>query len=159
MTREELSKIVERAKCRVIGWEDARNDGHRLALSVMISTFDSSETAVLCEPSLARKSHRQADLVLIDPEIGVHVLEIKGVTLDQIEGMEAGGQLRIRYSSGIRRINPINQVKNAMFDVKDATVRAFGGDVRLPFKVLGDVSVYPSLIVDGPIWRTGILPE
>lgn len=134
MKRDELVRVVERARCRIIGWEDASNDGHRLALASLIRAFDNSESAVLCEPSLARKTNRPPDIVLIDPEIGVHVFEVKGVTLDQIEGLEAGGQLRIRYATNIRTRSPIVQVRNAMFDIKDATVRAFGDDVRLPFK-------------------------
>ena len=72
--------------------------------------------------------------MLIDPEVGVHVFEVKAVALDQIESLEAGGQLRIRYESNVRAINPVVQVRNAMFDIKDATVRAFAGEVRLPFK-------------------------
>ena len=134
MSPSELSKIVERAKCRVVGWEEAGNDGHRLSLATLIQAFNNSESALLCEPSLAKKTNRPPDIVLIDPEIGVHVFEIKGMSLSQIEGLEAGGQLRIRYANGVRNRNPIAQVRNAMFDIKDATVRAFGNDVHLPFK-------------------------
>ena len=123
MKRDQLEKIVERAKCRIIGWDEASNDGHRLALATLIEAFNNSETALLCEPSLARKTHRPPDIVLIDAEIGVHVFEIKAIPLDQIEGLEAGGQFRIRYPNGIRSRNPIAQVRNAMFDIKDATVR------------------------------------
>jgi hypothetical protein len=132
--RDELSKIVERAKCKIIGWDEASNDGHRLALATLIQAFDTTESALLCEPSLARKTNRPPDIVLIDPEIGVHVFEVKGIALDQIEGLEAGGQLRIRYSNGVRTRSPIAQVRNAMFDIKDATMRAFGDEVRLPLK-------------------------
>ncbi len=134
MTKGELARIARDAKCRLIGWEDAGNDGHRLTLATLIEAFDNSESALLCEPSLARKTNRPPDIVLIDPEIGVHVFEVKGMSLEQIEGLEAGGQLLIRYAAGLRKRNPITQVRNAMFDIKDATARAFDGDVQIPFK-------------------------
>lgn len=134
MTRAELAKVVEAAKCRVIGWEDARNDGHRAVLASLIQAFDDSASALLCEPSLARKTLRPPDIVLIDPEIGVHVVEVKGISLSQIEALVAGGQIQIRYDARVRTANPVIQVRNAMFDIKDATARAFTGEVRLPFK-------------------------
>jgi hypothetical protein len=134
VTKGELAKVVEAARCRVIGADDAGNDGHRRTLAVLARAFDHSESALLCEPSLARKTTRPPDVVLIDPEVGVHVFEVKAVALDQIEAMEAGGQLRIRYATGVRARNPIAQVRNAMFDVKDATARAFAGELRLPFR-------------------------
>ena len=58
MTRTELAKIVEKARCKIVGWEDAGNDGHRLALATLIRAFDHSESALLCEPSLARNTRR-----------------------------------------------------------------------------------------------------
>jgi hypothetical protein len=134
MKIQQLSKIVDRAKCKVVGWEEASNDGHRLALAVLIQTFDNTESAFLCEASLARKTDRPPDIVLIDPEIGVHVFEIKGMTLDGIESIEAGGQLRIRYANGVRNRSPINQVRTAMFDIKNATEKALDCDIRIPFE-------------------------
>ena len=49
------------------------------------------DSTILCEPSLARKTTRPPDVVFIDPLAGIHVLEVKGVTLDQIEALELGG--------------------------------------------------------------------
>ena len=134
MTPAELAKIVDGARCKIIGSEDAGNDGHRMVLAALIRAFNTSESALLCEPSLARKTRRPPDIVLIDPEVGVHVFEVKAIALDQIESLEAGGQMRIRYPMNVRNANPIVQVRNAMFDIKDATVRAFGGEIRLPLK-------------------------
>ncbi len=134
MNREQLAKIVQQSNCRVIGWEAVRNEGHRVSLAVLIQAFDNTESAVVCEPSLARKTTRPPDMVLIDPEIGVHVFEVKGMTLDGIEEIEAGGHLRIRYYNGPKSVSPIAQVRNAMFDIKDATARTIDGDVRFPFE-------------------------
>src|ERR1022692_1916720 len=134
MSGAELAKIVEDAHCKVVGWEDAGNEGHRISLAALIRAFDNSESALLCEPSLARKTNRPPDIVLIDPEVGVHVFEVKAIAIDQIERLGAGGQLRIRYDTNIRNVNPIVQVRNAMFDIKHAKVRAYGDDLQLPLK-------------------------
>lgn len=143
MDRAELSRIVESARCRVIGHEDAGSAGHRDALAALVRAFDSSESAILCEPSLARKSARPPDLVLIDPRIGVHVLEVKGIALDQIEGLDAGGVLRIRYPSGVRPRSAIAQARSAMFDIKDAAARHYAhGELRIAF---GFWVVFPSI--------------
>ena len=97
MRADELAKLVERARCRVFGHEDAGNDAHRGVLAALIRGFDHPDATVLCEPSLARKTTRPPDAVLIDPIAGVHVVEVKGVTLGQIEAIEPGGLLKIRY--------------------------------------------------------------
>ncbi len=49
----------------------------------MLDAFDNTESALLVEPSLSRKSDRPPDLVLIDPEVGVHVIEVKAFDLDR----------------------------------------------------------------------------
>lgn len=75
------------------------------------------------------------DVVLIDPEVGVHVVEVKGVTLDQVEVVEAGGVLPIRYKKPTARSsNVLKQARDAMFAIKDATARAFSGNLRLRFE-------------------------
>jgi len=100
----------------------------------LIQAFDNSESALLVEPSLSRKTNRPPDVVLIDPEIGVSVVEVKAMALNQIESIEPGGVLLIRYQSSIRRRNAIAQVRTAMFDIKDATARAYANDLSIPFK-------------------------
>lgn len=134
MQKNELAKVIASTSCRVIGWQDIDQLGHRHVLAAFLSAFNSSETSILCEPSLSRRTTRAPDLVLIDPEIGIHVIEVKGIQLDQLDRIEAGGQLCIRYDSIVKSRNAIHQVKTAMFDIKDATVRAFGDEVQIPFR-------------------------
>jgi hypothetical protein len=96
MNRADLGKSLERAKCRVFGWQDAGNDGHRAVLACLVDAFNNSESALLVEPSLSRKTNQPPDIVLIDPEVGVHVVEVKAFDLDKIETIEPGGVLVIR---------------------------------------------------------------
>ncbi len=134
MRQNELERLVNSAKCRVFGWEDAGNDAHRQTMASLVQGFNHPDATVLCEPSLARTTKRPPDLVLVDTVAGLHVIEVKGHDLDQIEAIEPGGQLRFRYESGNRTRNPVAQVRSAMFDVKNATEQAFDGDLFLSFK-------------------------
>lgn len=134
MQKSDLHKLVNAAQCRVFGWEDASNDAHRLVLGLLIQGFRSQDASILCEPSLARTSQRPPDVVLVDPLAGIHVIEVKGHELSQIEGLEPGGQIRFRYDSGTRTRNPVTQVRNAMFDIKNATEQSLAGELVLPFK-------------------------
>lgn len=73
-----LAKLVGKANCRVFGWEDAANEPQRSVLAVLIEGFDHKDATILCEPSLARKTTRPPDALLIDPIAGVHLIEVKG---------------------------------------------------------------------------------
>src|SRR5689334_8985776 len=117
MDPEALDRLAHSARCRVFGHEDAGNAPQRAVLAALIRGFDRTEATVLCEPSLARKTTRPPDCVLVDPVAGVHVVEVKGVTLDQIEAIVPGGLFRLRYAGGLRDKNPIAQVRMAMFDI------------------------------------------
>ncbi|HEY8748462.1 MAG TPA: hypothetical protein VIM11_10835 [Tepidisphaeraceae bacterium] len=142
MRKEELGKRIERAACKVFGWRDAPTDGNRRVIGAVVEAFDNSESAVLVEPSLSRKTSRPPDVVLIDPEVGVAVFEVKGIGLDQIEGIEPGGVLVIRYRGNVQRRNAIAQVRTHMFDIKDATARVYDRELTIPFRYW---VVFPSI--------------
>src|SRR4051794_18842049 len=121
MKAKDLSRLVQAARCRVFGHEDAGDAPHRGVLAALIRGFDHPDATVLCEPSLARTTTRPPDCVLVDPTAGVHVFEVEGVTLDQVEAIEPGGLLNIRYGGlVVPPKNPVAQARNAMFDIRDA---------------------------------------
>ena len=134
MQFNELQRLVNSAKCRVFGSEYAGNNSHRQVMATLIQGFNQPGATVLCEPSLTRSSKRPPDLVLVDAIAGLHFIEVKGHDLPQIEAIEPGGQIRFQYDNGSRTKNPVAQVRNAMFDVKNATEQAFDGELVLPFK-------------------------
>lgn len=134
MHQTNLERLVNSAKCRVFGWEDAGNDAHRQVMAFLIQGFNHADSTVLCEPSLARSSKSPPDLVLVDTIGGLHFIEVKGHDLQQIESIEPGGQIRFVYENGSRTRNPVAQVRSAMFDVKNATEQSFDGELILPFK-------------------------
>jgi hypothetical protein len=137
-----LAKLVGKANCRVFGWEDAANEPQRIVLAALITGFDHKDATILCEPSLARKTTRPPDALLIDPIAGVHLIEVKGYALDQIEGIEPGGLLKVRYYGGSDTKSPVAQVRKAMFDIKNAAEQASPSDLTLHFKYW---VVFPSI--------------
>lgn len=134
MKPDQLEKLIREATCRAFGCQDASNDAHRTVLAALIRGLENSSSFVLCEPSLVRSTHRPPDVVLICPIAGLHVFEVKGITLEDITGIEPGGQFVVQYASGARSRNPFAQVRNAMFDIRDAAQRVFGNDFSLPFR-------------------------
>ena len=136
MTPKELATVVGLARCRVFGWEDASNDPHRTVVATLVRLFDEPESTVLCDPSLTgRRTRQRPDVVLVHPEAGVHVFEVKGVSLDQIEADPVAGGFTVRYPSGRQRVNPIVQASAAMYAVRDATTDAAGCDqLGVPFQ-------------------------
>ena len=79
MKRTELANLIRNTGCRVIGAEDASNDAQREVLAALIAGHNESDSTILCEPSLARKTTRPPDAVLVDLIAGVHVIEVKGI--------------------------------------------------------------------------------
>jgi hypothetical protein len=129
-----LARLVGRANCRVFGWEDAANEPQRNVLAVLIEGFDHPDATILCEPSLARRTIRLPDAVLIDPIAGVHLIEVKAFALEQIETIEPGGRLRVRYYGQSDTKSPVAQVRKAMFDIKNIAEEGCPSDLTLHFK-------------------------
>lgn len=134
MQEQHLVTLVGAAKCRIFGSEDASNDPHRLVIGTLIQGFNHPDATILCEPSLVHSSKRPPDVVLVDRIAGIHVIEVKGHPLSDIEAIEPGGILRFRYENGPKTKSPVAQVRSAMFDIKNATEQGFEGELDLPFK-------------------------
>ncbi|MCA9031019.1 MAG: NERD domain-containing protein [Planctomycetaceae bacterium] len=134
MTKRELERIVQKASCRVFGWEDASNESHRQVLAEIIRTTHTSDTLILCEPSLTRSTTRPPDIVIVCPLRGIAVVEVKGFDLGAITSIDPGGGFVLHYEGGARGRNPFHQVRNAMFDIKDAAQRVHAGTLNIPFR-------------------------
>jgi hypothetical protein len=130
---EDLARLVDDAACECVGWAGLRDPGHARVFAALLRGFRGrSEVTLLVEPSLVRSAERPPDLVVIDPASGVHVIEVKGVSLEQIERV-VGGEIRLRYPGRTRAKNPINQVRAAMFDIKHNVERILQAEVEVPF--------------------------
>lgn len=121
-------------RCRVIDEDEARTTTHREVLLIMAQTFDVAGAVILCEPSVVGARSGAPDIAVVDPESGVHVIEVKGVTIDQVRSMWPGGAIEITYDGRAEKRDPFKQARNAMFDIKDAAGRHFGGDLNGGFE-------------------------
>ena len=134
-----LEVWIQHSRCRVFGSENAENDSQRGVLASLVHAFNREEVTLLCEPSLARGGRRPPDIVLIDPAIGVHVFEVKGMDISKVGLVEPGGGMQFQYKSGLVTKNPIVQVRQAMFDIRDSVVRHYGRpelDIRFEYWVV-----------------------
>lgn len=130
----DLKSELDRLRCRVIDPDEARTATHREVLLVLAQTFDREGVVLLCEPSIVGGRSRPPDIAIIDPISGLHAIEIKGVVLDQVRTVLAGGAIEITYDANTSRKDPSRQAKQAMFDVKDAASRHFNGELNIPFQ-------------------------
>lgn len=153
MRPNELQRLVAACNCRVSGWDIASNDPHRLVIGTLIQGFNHSQSTVLCEPSLSRQTNHKPDVVLVDPIAGLHVLEVKGHDLSQIDGIDPGGQVRFWYEDRIKKLNPVFQARSALLDIKSAVEKAYVGDLKMAYKYW---AVFPRITRAQWIGRWGI---
>jgi len=119
-------------RCRLLGAQEAQTkDQLRLALALR-QAFEAEPAVVLIEPGVGDGRNRPPDIVLLHPRLGVHVLEVKGVVLDQVLAVEGGGVVCINYKDHVYRRNPISQAMNAVFDVKGCVERRLQADMQTP---------------------------
>jgi len=115
--RLKLLSAVRDAKIKVIGYDLVKNDPEAILLTVMIKTYGKSPAGfIYASPSRARSTLRPPDVVLCHPDVGLLVLEAKGHTIDQIEGIEAGS-IFVRYQGFVRPENAVRQVEDQMFEI------------------------------------------
>lgn len=133
MNKLDLSKDIANAACHVRCYTEQMNNAEKIVLKSYIEAFGSrKQLTILCEPSLARSTVRPPDFVLVDEAYGVHVFEIKGHKIDGILSMVAG-EFEVVMGNKPRKINPIKQVRRAMFDIKNAAEYFAEQDLTIPF--------------------------
>jgi len=120
---QELTSAVRDAEIKVLGQDDVKNEAHaRAAIAVLKAYGDSPAGFVYIEPCTARSTRRPPDIIICHPDVGLLVVECKGLPLKIIEGIEAGSLL-IRRKGMIRPENPLRQAEECMFDIEDAAKR------------------------------------
>ena len=130
----ELETEFTRLDCRVIDAAEASTATHRTVLLILARTFNTAGATLLCEPSVVGGRSGPPDIAIIDPRSGVHTVEVKGVRLEQVLSLQAGGAIEIEYDRARARKDPSKQARQAMFDIKDASTRHFNGELNVPFQ-------------------------
>jgi hypothetical protein len=121
--RQDLYGAVRKAKIKVVGQDDIKNEAQAwVAIAVLKAYGDSPAGFVYIEPCTARSTRRPPDVLLCHPDVGLLVMEVKGFSIDVIQGIEAGN-LYIRQEGWNRPVNPLRQAEEAMFDIDDAVKR------------------------------------
>lgn len=96
---------------------------------MLVQIFDDEEAILFCEPSFVRGHSEPPDIAILDRLSGVHVFEIKDVSLTNVRSVRAGGAIEIAYDSGISAKDPSKQSSSKMFEIKDTAARYFGGQL------------------------------
>ncbi len=110
----DLEVELGRLECQVIDADEARTNTHREVLLILAQTFNRDGAILLCEPSVVGGRSRRPDIAVVDPTSGLHVIEIKGVELNQVRSVQAGGAIEIAYSAGTSRKDPSRQAMQAI---------------------------------------------
>ena len=81
--QQDLYGAIRKAKIRVVGQDDVKNEAQaRVAIAVIEAYGDSPAGFVYIEPYTARSTKRPPDILLCHPDVGVLVIEVKGYPLD-----------------------------------------------------------------------------
>jgi len=129
-----LKSELNHLDCAVVGYEEPLTTTHREVLLILAQTFNQAGATLLCEPSVVGGHSRPPDIAVVDPASGLHVFEIKGVTLAQVRSVLTGGAIEIAYDGRTSRKDPSRQARQAMFDIKDSASRRFNGELNVPFQ-------------------------
>ncbi|HPQ72063.1 MAG TPA: AAA family ATPase [bacterium] len=131
---QQLLSVIRDAQCVVEGHDTIKEISHIRVLEHLVSVFKKNpEVTLLNEPSIVRSTERPPDIVVIDPFSGVHVIEVKGWKISEIEEVKPGPVFQVRFQGRQKQKNPIKQAKNAMFDIKNASEKAAPCGWNAPF--------------------------
>jgi superfamily I DNA and RNA helicase len=119
----ELNASIRNSKINVVGQDDVKNEAQaNVAIAIIKAYGDSPAGFVYIEPYTTRSTKRPPDVLLCHPNVGVLVIEVKGYSLDIIEGTEAG-KLDVRMGGYNRRVDIFSQAADSMFQIKNDTDR------------------------------------
>lgn len=121
--RHELYASIRKAKIRVVGQDDIKNEAQAKVAIAIINEYGNSPSGfIYIEPYTAKSTKRPPDVLLCHPDIGVLVIEVKGYDLDSIQEIEAGKVL-VRQRGYNRPIDPFAQAAEAMYKIKNEVER------------------------------------
>lgn len=136
LTHDNLIKLASARRDakihNIIDLELIKNNEEAILLTSLLKVYgDSSAGFLYYSPGRAKSSVRPPDAVLCHPDTGLLVIEAKGHTIDQIEGVEAG-HILVRYNGRIHPKNIIQQVEDQMFEIKSDAIKLVRDERRIP---------------------------
>jgi hypothetical protein len=117
--KEDLQRAVRRAKAKVIGAGRIEYAQHAKLVATALAAFGDDATATFyIEGHTAAGDFPRPDLILLHPDVGVLVIENKGVPLESIHGLE-NCTFRITRNGMLSEEDPVHQAERVMFALKD----------------------------------------
>ncbi|MEX1020256.1 MAG: 3'-5' exonuclease [Litorilinea sp.] len=121
--RRELMAAIRDAAIKVIGHDLLKNDHEAQVLTAIVRAYGNSPAGfIYAAPSRAKATTRPPDVVLCHPQVGLMVIECKGLPIKTVEGVDAGS-IYIRRGGFTRTENPVRQAEDQMFDIDNAISR------------------------------------
>ena len=118
-----LLDAERRAKAAVTGVPSISEVWHGKLVTVALQAFGDDPRATLhIEGTSAKAGIRRPDLILMHPDVGVIVIENKGVRLADVTAVDAC-VMSILYPGGIQRTDPFKQAGDFMFSLLDLVKR------------------------------------
>jgi hypothetical protein len=141
--RRKLNAAIRTAEIRVLGQDLLKNDAEAAVLAAIVRAYGSSSAGfIYVSPSRARTTRYPPDVVLCHPDVGLLVVETKGIGITRIEGVEAGS-IMFRYDGHVHPTNVLRQVENQMFDIRDDIQRLARRAQEMP--LLNCMAAFPRI--------------
>lgn len=119
LAMRELDETLRACQAVVIGREGIEFTQHARLVTTAIRAFgDTPDAAFFIEMLPPVVKLPRPDLVIAHPDLGVIVIESKGVALDDVCGVEAD-MIDIRRDGAVQREKPFLQAERVMFRLKD----------------------------------------
>ncbi len=116
-----LERATLRAKATVVGSQHVKEAQHGLLVATALEAFGDHPSATFyIEIRSTAGNIPRPDLILVHPDIGVLVIENKGIALTDIHGVE-GTSLRIVRDGKIKHEDAFQQAERVMFRLRDLT--------------------------------------
>jgi hypothetical protein len=128
--KEQLDFAVRSAKSKVVGTHHVREVHHALLVVTALNAFANDPRATFyIEIRSTAGNVPRPDLILLHPDVGVLVIENKGIALADIHGVE-GTTLHLLRDGRLTHEDPFQQADRVMFRLADLTaMRAERSDV------------------------------
>ncbi len=125
--RQELRAAARDSALECVGLADAMDPAHQRVAGAILRAFPKARDKglLLIEASVAGMRDLPPDVLVIHPDVGVCVIEVKGWTTETIERAR-GGTFEIRENGRLEPKNPFHQVRTCMFAIKNAVERRTG---------------------------------
>ena len=120
---------------RVLGYQDIADHAHARSLIALVNAYGGDKAGVIYSEPVMPSNDLAPDLVLMHPELGVIVFEVKAYEVGYIQGIEAGN-LKIRRNGTETLVNPLRQAQRGMYAIKNAYEQVALGDVNPLFNAM-----------------------